>query len=109
LVLLNLAAIGIPLSILGARFRDIYQITQSVLQVLFFITPIFWFPRLLPADNWIIAANPLGYFIDLVRSPLLGHLPEVVSWAGSLILFLVSSIFAIVIYRKNSARIVFWV
>ncbi len=109
LVLLNLAAIGIPLSIIGARYRDINQITQSVLQVLFFITPIFWFPRLLSADNWIIAANPLGYFIDLVRSPLLGHLPGIISWVGSLILLFVSSIFAIVVYRKNSARIVFWV
>lgn len=109
LVILNLAVIGIPLSIVGARFRDLAQITQSILQVVFFITPIFWFPRLLAEGSWIIAANPVAYFIDLVRSPLLGHAPEPVSWGVSLLTLLAASILAAWVYRNNSARIAFWV
>lgn len=109
LVVLNLAVIGIPLSIVGARFRDLAQITQSILQVVFFITPIFWFPRLLAEGSWVIAANPVAYFIDLVRSPLLGHAPEPISWGVSLVTFLTTSILAAWVYRTKSARIAFWV
>jgi ABC-type polysaccharide/polyol phosphate export permease len=109
LVMLNLLAIGIPLSIVGARFRDLSQITQSILQVVFFITPIFWFPRLLAEGSWIIAANPVAYFIDLVRSPLLGHAPEPISWGLSSLTLLATSLIAAWVYRSKSARIAFWV
>ncbi len=109
LVLLNLVVIGVLLSILGARFRDLAQITQSILQVVFFITPIFWFPRLLAEGSWIIAANPIAYFIDLVRAPLLGNSPQFISWGMSLLTLLATSIMAVWIYRNRSSRIAFWV
>ena len=109
LVILNLAVIGIPLSIIGARLRDLSQITQSILQVIFFITPIFWFPRLLGDGSWVIAANPVAYFMDLVRSPLLGNAPQLVSWGVSLLTLLTTSIIAVWVYRSKSARIAFWV
>jgi ABC-type polysaccharide/polyol phosphate export permease len=109
LVLLNLVAISIPLSIVGARFRDLSQITQSILQVVFFITPIFWFPRLLEKGSWVIAINPVAYFIDLIRSPLLGHPPEAISWGVSLLTLLISSVIAAWVYRSKSNLIAFWV
>jgi ABC-type polysaccharide/polyol phosphate export permease len=109
LIMLNLIAIGIPLSIIGARFRDIAQITQSVLQVLFFVTPIFWFPRLLPEGNWIIGVNPVAYFIDLVRSPLLGQAPSTASWIASSLTLLASSAIGAWLYKSKSDRIAFWV
>lgn len=109
LVLLNLVAIGVALSIVGARFRDTSQITQSILQVGFFVTPIFWLPRLLPEDSWVVSINPMAHFIDLVRSPLLGHAPQVGSWQGSLVTLVVSVFLAVAVYRSKSGRIAFWV
>lgn len=109
LVLLNLVAIGIALSIVGARFRDTSQITQNILQVGFFVTPIFWLPRLLPEGSWVIAINPLAHFIDLVRSPLLGHFPQFVSWEGGILSLVMSTTIAVATYRSKSGRIAFWV
>lgn len=109
LVMLNLVVIGIPLSIIGARFRDLAQISQSILQVAFFVTPIFWLPRLLPEDSWVIAANPVAYFIDLVRSPLLGHPPQLISWGVSALTLATASIIAVWMYRSKSGRIAFWI
>lgn len=109
LVMLNLLAISVPLSISGARFRDVSQIIQNLLQVVFFITPIFWFPRLLAKGSWIIAMNPVGYYIDLVRSPLLGHPPEAISWIVSMTTLAFSTLIAAWIYQRKSARIAFWV
>jgi ABC-type polysaccharide/polyol phosphate export permease len=109
LVLSNLVAMGVALSIVGARFRDISQITQSILQVGFFVTPIFWLPRLLPEDSWVVVINPLAHFIDLVRSPLLGHSPQFISWEGSLLTLITSAVISVVVYRLKSGRIAFWV
>jgi ABC-type polysaccharide/polyol phosphate export permease len=109
LVLLNLVAIGITLSVIGVRFRDTSQITQNLLQVGFFITPIFWFPRLLPEGSWVVAMNPLAHFVDLVRSPLLGHSPQLISWVGATVTLLLSASIAASLYRAKSGRIAFWV
>lgn len=108
-ILANLVAIGVSLSIIGARFRDIAPITQSLIQVIFFITPIMWFPRLVPEGSWVIAANPIAYYLDLVRSPLLGHAPAPASWVVSAFTLLLASGFASWIYRRKSARVAFWV
>ena len=109
LVLMNLVAIGLPLAILGARFRDVSQITQSILQVIFFITPIFWFPRALSKDSWIISFNPATHYLDLIRSPLLGQFPTNESWMVSILIFISCLILATPVYRKNGPRVAFWV
>jgi ABC-type polysaccharide/polyol phosphate export permease len=109
LVLLNLLAVGITLSLVGARFRDVTPITQSFLLIAFFVTPIFWLPRMVPDDSWILMANPFYHFIDLVRSPLLGSTPSPVSWYGALVVLGVSSIIATVAYRIGRKRVAFWV
>ncbi len=109
LVLFNLIAVGVCLSIIGARFRDVAPITQSLVQVLFFITPIMWFPRLVGPDSWILRVNPVAYFLDLVRSPLLGNMPSAISWVVALITFLMFSVLATWAYRSKGSRIPFWV
>ncbi|SFU68825.1 ABC transporter permease [Nitrosospira multiformis] len=109
LVLLNLVSIGVILSIFGARYRDVAQINQSLVQVLFFISPVLWFPRLVPQDSWILIANPFAYFLDLIRSPLLGSTPALASWGVAIGTLILLSIVAAFLYRTKSSRIPFWV
>ena len=109
LVLLNLVAIGVSLSLFGARFRDVAPITQSLIQMLFFITPVTWFPRLIPSDSWITLVNPLGYYLDLTRSPLLGHPPALASWVVALCTLTFFVAVAAWMYRAKASRIPFWV
>lgn len=109
LVLLNLMAIGVSLSLFGARFRDVAPITQSLIQVLFFITPITWFPRLIPSDSWITRSNPLAYYLDLTRSPLLGQPPAQESWVVALCTLTFFAAVAAWMYRAKASRIPFWV
>lgn len=109
LVVLNLTALGVSLSLFGARFRDVSPITQSLVQVLFFITPITWFPKLLPADAWVVAANPFAYYLDLTRSPLLGEAPALESWGVAFLTLLLFATSAAWLYSRKAARIPFWV
>lgn len=109
LVLLNLIAMGVSLSLIGARFRDVAPITQSLVQVLFFITPVTWFPRLLSADSWVMRANPFAYYLDLTRAPLLGHAPAAQSWGVAALTLALSGAAAAALYRAKAGRIPFWV
>ncbi len=108
LVTLNLIAITTIISILAARFRDLIPINQSVIQVLFFVTPIFWFPRLLPNDSWVVTINPFANYLDLVRAPLLGQLPDINSWYSAGITLLILSIIATILYYKKAHRVAYW-
>jgi homopolymeric O-antigen transport system permease protein len=67
------------LSVVGARYQDVSELTRTVLRLLFFITPIIWMPSssgkgaLLGA---FIYANPFYYLIEIIRAPLIyNHIP----------------------------------
>jgi ABC-type polysaccharide/polyol phosphate export permease len=109
LVLMNLITIGVVLSLFGTRFRDVSPIIQSLTQMLFFITPITWLPRLLPSNSWVIKINPFVYFLDLSRSPLLGELPSMQSWIVAICTLMFFSSMATLVYNRKSHCIPFWV
>jgi len=109
LVVLNLLGIGVSLSLLGARFRDVAPITQSLVQVVFFITPITWFPKLLPHDSLVLKLNPIAYYLELLRAPLLGQVASLDAWlvagATCVVFWSVSAW----VYTKKAGKIPFWV
>jgi ABC-type polysaccharide/polyol phosphate export permease len=59
-----------------ARFRDVELIIRNLLQLAFFVTPIFWDYHNVPSSRgYIVDYNVLFYFLELVRGPLLGDVP----------------------------------
>lgn len=77
LLVVNLAWIGLLLAMICARFRDMPQIVTAVLQVVFFLSPIFWIPTPQLMKSPFVAANPFYFAIESVREPLLhGHMPR---------------------------------
>lgn len=109
LLLLNLIACGITLSIIGARFRDVAQIVQSVVQILFFVSPVTWLPHLVDESSWIVSINPIAHYLDLIRSPLLGQFPSIESWFVSFATLLIMGCVAGAVYQRKNSRIPFWV
>jgi len=80
IVIVNLHAISITLGIACARYRDIAPIVASSLQLLMFLTPVFWFSESLPERSHCILYNPLAQFLDVLRLPLLGAAPASGTW-----------------------------
>lgn len=111
--LLIIVIAAVPLSIiLGifcARFRDMQPIVGSVVQLAFFLTPIFWKPTALGHRAYVAEYNPLFMFIELVRAPLYGTglNPSVYIGAGitTVILYLI----AIPLFIRFRSRIAFWI
>jgi lipopolysaccharide transport system permease protein len=110
IVLLLLQTLWIvPLvGLIGARFRDLLPIIQSVLQICFFVTPVIWPARALAGKEWVALANPFHHVIDLVRAPLLGTTPALESYLIVLGMTVLGFAAAHLFYSRFRFRIIYW-
>jgi lipopolysaccharide transport system permease protein len=110
LLCLNLLWVVLVLGIVCARFRDVTLIVQSALQVLFFLTPVFWQRDMLKGRAILIVdANPLFHLIDVVRSPLVGVMPSTLSIVYVCLLAVLGWAVTLYLYWRSSYRIAYWV
>ena len=70
LVVLNGTLATVYIGMLSARFRDIPPLINSLVQLIFFVTPIMWKPELLQRRTYIADLNPFFHLIEVVRTPL---------------------------------------
>jgi len=101
--------IGVTLGGLSARFRDVPPIVTSVMQVAFFLTPIFWSPDSLPSRALFVHLNPFYYLIEVVRMPLLGTTPPLSIWLVVIGMNCVGALVSVTFYARYRARIAYWV
>jgi ABC-type polysaccharide/polyol phosphate export permease len=110
LVLLSVNALWVSLllGIVSARFRDVPPIVASFLQVLFFVTPIFWQPDALGRWKILADVNPLFAAIDILRAPLLGVPTQPYSWWVILAVTLLGSSGTFLFFTRFRSRIAYW-
>ena len=109
LVCVNVTWLATVLAILSTRYRDMLPIVGTSVQIMMFATPIMWPVASLGPDTYIAQVNPAYHLLDLVRAPLLGTAPELLSWLVVGGLGIVGSAFATALLVNKSRRIVFWV
>ena len=111
--LLLISVIGVWVSILfgmvSARFRDVPPIVASVVQVVFFMTPVMWPVQALGANAWWVELNPFFVAIDVLRSPLLGQPTAPHSWAILMIITAFAGAASFAFFARFRSRIAFWV
>lgn len=105
---LNALCSSLLLGMLSARFRDLPQIVASVLQIAFFVTPVFWRPNLV-SNDLVVMLNPFHHFIELVRAPLLGDAPALSSCLIAGALTVGGIALSLVFSRRFRSRVAFWV
>lgn len=85
LVILTLGYfLSMALGPICARFRDIPMVASSTMQVIFFLTPIFWMPSAVSHRPMFTHANPFYHLIELVRAPILGGQATAANWQVAL-------------------------
>jgi lipopolysaccharide transport system permease protein len=94
------------------RFRDVPQIIQSVLQIVFFVTPIMWQPSLVkghPLISVIIAVNPFEALLRIVRAPILGDHIGLLAWANAFFFSGLLFVGTMLLFARMRGRIAFWI
>lgn len=109
LIAVNGVAIAILLGTLCARFRDVPQIVASIVQVIFFMTPIVFPPGALGNNQWLATVNPLYAAIDVMRAPLLGEPTGAHSWQLLLIVTMLNCVVSFLFFARFRSRIAYWV
>ena len=110
LLVLNVSWMSIIGAVISTRYRDMVQIIQNVLQVLFYATPIMWTATRLPEGlvHDILYFNPFLHLIQIVRAPLLGEMPTLENWLFSLGFLLVGWLVALSLLGSVHRRIAYW-
>jgi ABC-2 type transport system permease protein/lipopolysaccharide transport system permease protein len=108
-IYLNGLSASIALGVLAARFRDIPPIVTSLVQIMFFVSPILWMPEQVRARALFLESNPFFHLLNVIRQPLLGQLPALRSWAFVLVLTVGSLSLAGLLFVRFRQRLPYWV
>jgi lipopolysaccharide transport system permease protein len=107
--LINAVWVKLFLGVICTRFRDLTHLVNTVMRVMFFLTPIIWLPeqlgeRVMQFLWW----NPFAHFIWIFRTPILDGDPAVESWIYVGVVTVVGWVLALTAFSLFRKRIVFW-
>jgi lipopolysaccharide transport system permease protein len=104
--------LSVILGVFGARFRDIPPIVASIVQIMFYMTPIMWSPAMLSGRGLslvFIQWNPAFAMLDIIRGPLLGDPLDGKEWLIATGYSAIIILLATFIFVRARARIAYWV
>ncbi len=109
LIVFNSVWVSVVLAILCARYRDIPPVVQSLVGVLFFITPILWDRAGVNSHLAYLDWNPAFHMIQIFRGPLLGTPIATLSWVFVAGMGVLGSLLAFFFMARYQSRVAYWV
>jgi ABC-type polysaccharide/polyol phosphate export permease len=110
LVILNGVWVSLFLGLVCLRFRDVPPLVASAIQISMLITPLFW-----PADTLVgirrvafVDINPLYHVLDVVRAPLMGRVPDTISYCVMILMTIVGWWVTYAMFKRFRKRIAYW-
>lgn len=100
--------IGTPVAIFCTRFRDMPQIINNLLQVIFYLTPIIWEAKQIGRFQFVSDWNPFHAMVSIIRKPLLGELPAAWDFLMIFILIAICTLATAWLLGKYRRRIAYW-
>jgi lipopolysaccharide transport system permease protein len=71
LLLAGVTFITFPMALLNVFFRDLRFISHFILNIMLFLTPVFYPTSLIPEQwRWVVAWNPMTLLIEPIRSSI---------------------------------------
>ena len=69
--------VGLWLSALNVKYRDIRYVIPFLIQLWMFVSPVIYLVSIVKGKyQWLLALNPMGGVIRAYRASLLGHQPN---------------------------------
>jgi ABC-2 type transport system permease protein len=117
LLVLNGFWVALMAGIIATRFRDIPPIIASVVQLVFYMTPIVWdYATLANSSNPAVAErahlaelNPVMHYLEIIREPLLNEPIVWGHWYVVAVITVVGCVGALMVLRNYRSRVAYWV
>lgn len=112
LIYVNALWIAAVFALVGARFPDLGQLLNTISIFLFLLTPIIWYPALMPPDSirgQLMRLNPFYHFVEIFRAPIMGQAIEVGSiwYVGTMTVL--GLVLATLAYRRYARYVPLWI
>jgi ABC-type polysaccharide/polyol phosphate export permease len=108
LTTLFLFPVTIFLATLSLRFRDFPNIIASLMQIIFYITPVMWKSDLMPAAfRQYLIFNPAAVFLSLCRDSFFADI-EPLYFLAAVVYIAIAWLIAFPLFSKFRARIIYW-
>ncbi len=108
LVLMTMYSCIVLFGFIGAYQRDFEFFVPAATRFLFFVTPIIW-----QANEGIRKTisffNPFTYYLEIVRGPLLGAPPSLLTWAIVTAISFAGFIAALTVQSFFRKSVIFWI
>lgn len=103
---LLILAFAYPVAVVHVWFRDTQHVLRIALQLLFYLTPIFYETTTVPQSlQWFYRINPLAHLVDAYRAVLMrGELPSAGSVAYMTAVSLMLLVAGVTWFRRASFR-----
>ncbi|MEN3794242.1 ABC transporter permease [Fulvimarina sp. MAC3] len=108
LVLINGIWLTLLLGMSSAKYRDVAQMTNAFLQLLFFMTPILWKPTLLGPWMPLVYLNPFASLLAVVRDPLIGAEISPLPWLVCTVMAVLGWSLALFVASRLRRSLVLW-
>lgn len=96
------------LALLTPRIRDLGPAVTSIMTIGFFLTPVMWRPSDLQKNDFIITINPFAHLLAVVRDPLLGAAPSMLSIQVAAACAAVTLAVGFAVLAATRKRVAFW-
>lgn len=103
--------LSIITAFIGVRFRDFTQLITIVLQAIWYISPIFFLPKMFYSAkiNFLVDYNPIFHFLNLFRIPLLeGKFPHAGDYWYAIFTVIILGVIAALLVRYQEKKIIFY-
>ena len=112
LIYINCLWISALFAVIGARFPDLGQLMATVSIFTFILTPIIWYPEMMPEGSLrgaLMRFNPLYHFVEVFREPLLGNAvdPSSLWYVG--VTTVLGLVVSILVYRRYARYVPLWI
>ncbi|MDO4928062.1 MAG: ABC transporter permease [Corynebacterium sp.] len=116
LLIVNGVWVSMFFGIVATRYRDVAPLLDSLIQLLFYLTPIVWTTDTLYDQGGAVAErarlamlNPLYHYMDMVRDPLIGRSIDPLNWIVVLGCTIAGTLLALGAMRQWRFRVSYWV
>lgn len=112
LIYINCLWIAALFGVIGARLPDLGQLMATVSIFAFILTPIIWYPEMMPEGSFrgaLMRFNPLYHFVEVFRAPILGNTvdPSSLWYVG--ITTVLGLVVSALVYRRYARYVPLWI
>ena len=109
LLLINSIWMTLFFGLICVRYRDLPPLISTITNLMFLVTPVFWYRDMLGSRALLADLNPFYHLIELVRSPVLGVPAEPGSYIYVVVLCVVGWTATFFLATKHQVRLAFWI